>query len=276
MNKKVKKIIGISILVFALIVIGGIIVLFLALNSIVAEGVRTFGTQATGTKVELQSVNISPFSGSVELKGLYVANPQDCQNKNAFVLGHFYVDMKLMSLFTDKIVINNVIIEDVAVDFEPSVTKGSNLHEIKNNILRYCGVDKTSTGGTGTGEGKEPEKKEPAKPDDGKQKPGKKVMIKYFVIKNGTISVSSNLVKTGINVPMPKIEMQDIGADDNKSAGDVLQEIYDQMLKGIGTAVSGVQGIKLDGVKEDVAKATEGVSKGVKDGFKSLKSSIGL
>ena len=262
-------------MVFALIFIVGIIVLFLALNSIVAEGVRTFGTQATGTKVELQSVNISPFSGSVELKGLYVANPQDCQNKNAFVLGHFYVDMKLMSLFTDKIVINNVIIEDVAVDFEPSVTKGSNLHEIKNNIMKYCGVDKTSTG---SGEVKDGEKKEkePVKPDTAPQKPGKKVMIKYFVIKNGTISVSSSLIKTGVNVPMPKIEMQDIGADDSKSAGDVLQEIYDQMLKGIGSAVSGVQGIKLDGIRDDVAKATEGVGKGMKESIKSLQSSLGL
>ncbi|MFA6479546.1 MAG: hypothetical protein WCV67_14595 [Victivallaceae bacterium] len=271
MNKKVKKVIGISILIFTLIVIGGVVVLFMALNSIVAEGVRTFGTQATGTRVELQSVNISPFNGSVELKGMYVANPQDCQSKNAFVLGHFYVDMKLASLFTDKIIINNIIIEDIAVDFEPSVSKGSNLHEIKNNILRYCGVEKTSSGsGEGTG------KKEPAAPDTGKQKPGKKVMIKYFVIKNGTISVSSSILKTSANLPMPKIEMRDIGADDNKSAGDVLQEIFDHMLKGIGTAVSGVQGIKLDSVNEDVAKATENVGKGVKDSFKSLKSSIGL
>jgi hypothetical protein len=273
MNKKVKKVIGISFLIFALIIIAGVIALFLALNSIVAEGVRTFGTQATGTRVELQSVNISPLSGSVEINGMYVANPQGCQEKNAFVLGHFYVDMKLMSLFTDKIVINNIIIENVGVNFEPSASKGSNLHEIKNNIMKYCGVDKTSSG---SGEIKEFEKNAPVKQDAAKKNPGKTVMIKYFVIKNGTISVSLNLLKTSVNVPMPKIEMQDIGADDNKSAGDALQEIYDQMLKGIGPAVSGAQGIKLDSVKEDVAKATENVGKNVKDSLKSLKSSIGL
>ena len=100
--------------------------------------------------------------------------------------------------------------------------------------------------------------------------------IKYFVIKGGTISVSSSLLKTSVNVPMPKIEMQDIGGDNNKSGGDVFQEIFNQTLQGIGTAVSQVRGIKLDSVTEDVSNATEGVGKGVKEGFKSLKSSLGL
>ncbi len=263
MNKKVKKVIGISFLIFTLVIIGGIVALFLALNSIVANEIRAFGTQATGTKVELQSVNILPFSGSVELKGVCIANPKDCQNQNAFALGRFYVDMNLKSLFTDRIVINNVIIEDAAVDFEPSVSQGSNLHEIKHNIMQYC-------------KGQEAEKKESAKQEPSAQKPGKTVMIKYFVIKGGTISVSSSLLKTSVNVPMPKIEMQDIGGDNNKSGGDVFQEIFNQTLQGIGTAVSQVRGIKLDSVTEDVSNATEGVGKGVKEGFKSLKSSLGL
>lgn len=263
MNRKVKKVIGISFLIFTLIIIGGVAALFFALNSIVASEIRTFGTQATGTKVELQSVNILPFSGSVELKGVCVANPQDCQNKNAFVLGRFYVDMNLKSLFTDKIVINNVVIEDVEVDFEPSVSQGSNLHEIKNNIMKYCKSQKA-------------EKKELAKQDAAAQKPDKTVIIKYFVIKNGTISIASSLLKTGMSVPMPIIEMHDIGGDNNKSAGDVFQEIFNQTLGGIGTAVSQVRGIKLDSVTEDVSNATENVGKGVKEGFKSLKSSLGL
>jgi len=263
MNKKVKKVIGISFLIFTLVIIGGVVALFLALNSIVANEIRTFGTQATGTKVELQSVNILPFSGSVELKGVCIANPKDCQSKNAFALGRFYVDMNLKSLFTDKIVINNVIIEDAAVDLEPSVSQTSNLHEIKNNIMQYC-------------KGQEAEKKESAKQEPAAQKPGKTVMIKYFVIKSGTISVSSSLLKTSVNVPMPKIEMQDIGGDNNKSGGDVLQEVFNQTLKGIGTAVSGIQGIKFGSVSDDVSNATESVGKGVKEGFKSLKSSLGL
>lgn len=260
MSVKVKKIIGVACFVLAAVVVTGIVILYLALNSIVAEGIRTFGTQATGTKVEIQNVSISPFGGSVELKGMYIANPKDCHAANAFGFGRFYVDMDIKSVFSNKIVINNIIIEDISVDFEPSISKGSNLQEIKNNIMKFCGGEKSA----------EPAKSN--KPESEKEK--KTVVIKYFVIKNGKISVSSSLLKTGVEVPMPVIEMRDIGTGGDKSSGEALQEVYDQMLKGIGSAVSGIQGVKFDSI--ELPKSTESIGKDLKDGFKSLKSSIGL
>lgn len=263
MSRKVNKVIGVASFVLAAIIITGIVILYLALNSIVAEGIRTFGTQATGTKVEIQNVAISPFGGSVELKGMYVANPQDCHVKNAFGFGRFYVSMDIKSVFSNKIVINDIIIEDISVDFEPSLSKGSNLHEIKNNIMKYCAAGKTAETGS---RGAEDKKAEPGK------KESKTVAIKHFIIKNGKISVASSLVKTGVDIPMPVIEMRDIGTGESKSSGEVFQEVYEQMLKGIGTAVSGIQGIKLD----NVSKATESVGEDLKESFKSIKSSIGL
>ena len=106
MCKKVKISVGIILIFFVTV----IIVLYFSINSIVASGIRTIGTKATGTNVVIKSVDISPLVGSIVVKGLCIANPKDYYSDNAFVLGHFYMDLNLRSILTDKIIINNVII----------------------------------------------------------------------------------------------------------------------------------------------------------------------
>lgn len=258
MSKKLKRTIKIAISTLVIILVIALTVIYFALNSIVAQGIRTFGTQATGTKVEVQSVNISPFGGSLEIKGLSVANPKDYESGNALVLNRFFVNMNLKSIFSDKIIINEVLIEGMAINLEPSVTSGSNLQEINNNISAYTSAEKT-------------QQKEPS------QKPGKKVVIKHLLIQNGTITISSSLLKNNIKVPMAKIQMRDIGENDKESAGDVLQTVFNQMLSGISSAASGAQGINLDSLNvEGVSKASESVGKEIGNGLKSLGASFGL
>jgi hypothetical protein len=247
MKKKIMKILG-SIVV---VLIAVIITMYFSLNLIVASGIKTIGSKATGTKVEIESVNISLFNGTVEIKGFCVANPQSYHSDNAVALDRFYMDFNLKSIFTDKIVINNVIIDYIRVDYELSVAKGiSNLQEINNNITKYFASDKKNEVAAGE-----------------KKKSGKKVVIKYFVIKNGTISVSSALINTTIKVPMSKIEMYDIGAEDNKSAGNVIVEVYAKILQSVGSVVSNTHGI---------TEASESLGKSVNESLKSLQSSIGL
>lgn len=95
-------------------------------------------------------------------------------------------------------------------------------------------------------------------------------------MQNGTITVSSSFLKNSIKIPMPKMEMYDIGEGD-KSAAETFQEVYDQMLAGVGTSVSGIKGVNLDSLNIDgVSKASEDLGKGVNDGLKSLQSAIGL
>lgn len=262
MNNKTKKVIKVTLSSLVIILLLALVIIYFSLNSIVARGIKTFGTASTGTNVEVQSVNISPFGGTLEIKGLSVANPKDYHSGNALTLNLFYVNMNLKSIFSDKIIINELLIEDVAIDFEPSVSRGSNLQEINDNISAYTAAEKTQEQTSIQGSGKKPEKK---------------VVIKHLLIQNGTITVSSSLLKNNIKVPMAEIEMYDIGEGGTKSAGEILQLVYDQMLQGIGSSVSGIQGINLDSINiEGVSKASEDLGKNVSDGLKSLGSSIGL
>jgi hypothetical protein len=256
------KIIRRTILAIIIILVLAVIVAYFSLNSIVAGGIRTFGTKATGTKVEVQSVNISPFAGSLEIKGLCVANPKDYKSENAFALGRFHVNMDLKSIFSDKIIINEVLIDETAIDYEPSVSKGSNLQEINDNISAYTASEKTQ---------------DETPSQTAEKKAGKRVVIKYLLMQNGSITVSSSLLKNSIKVPMPKLEMRDIGEDGDKSASETFQEIYDQVLQGVGTSISGIEGINLDSLNiEGVSRTPENLGKSVNEGLKSLQSSIGL
>lgn len=95
MSSKTSKFIKITLSTIIIILILAVGIAYFALNSIVATGIRTFGTKATGTKVEVQSVSIYPFAGTLEIKGLAVANPKNYQSANAFALNRFYVNMDL-------------------------------------------------------------------------------------------------------------------------------------------------------------------------------------
>lgn len=264
---KAKKVAGIALIVLSAVVLTIIVVAILSINTLVTTGIKTFGTEATGTKVDIQKVNISLFSGSVELSGLTVANPSGYKEANAFGFGRFYVNMKLKSLFSDKIVIDNVIIEDIAVDFEPSLSKVSNLQEIKNNIMKYCKMDASAPPKDSTDTGTAPRQ-----PSGGEKKQGKKVVINNFEIRSGTIILASGDIGISAKIPMPKISIQDIGGDNDngKPAGDVLLEIYDKILQSI---TQNAQSGQIEAITKDAVKD---LGKNAKDSLNKLKSSIGF
>lgn len=257
-RSKIKTVVSTVIIIIAVL----LIVIYFTLNMIVAKGIEKFGTEATGTEVEVQSVYLSPFAGSLEIKGLSVANPKGYHSGNALTLNRFFVSMNIKSLLSDKIIINEVLIENVSIDLEPSLTAGSNLQEISNNISAYTASEKT-------------QEKTPSQPSE--QKPGKTVIIKHLLIQDGTVSISSSMLRNNIIVPMAKIEMYDIGENNSQSAEEIVQTVFNQLILGVSSAASGVQGISLDSINlEGISKASGDVEKSVSDGLKSLGSSIGF
>jgi uncharacterized protein involved in outer membrane biogenesis len=266
---KVKKVVGISVIVLAAVCLTMVVVVILSLNTLITTGIKTFGSEATGTKVDIQKVNISFLSGSVELSGMQIANPSGYKEANAFGFGRFYVNLKLKSLLTDKIIVDNIIIEDIAVDMEPSMSKGSNLQEIKNNIMKYCKIDPNAP----KTEPKDAPAKQPAPPADDKK--GKKVVINNFEIRSGTIIFAAKDIGLSAKIPMPKVSIQGIGADsdDGKPAGDVLLEIYNKTLESITKAANAGQ---LNALTNESTQAVKDLGAGAKEGVDKLKKAFGF
>ena len=266
-KKKIWKIIG-GILIFLVVVI---VVVIMFLGSIIAGTMRTIGTKATGTKLSVKSVGISLLHGDLKINKLAIDNPPDYKVEQAFSFDLVHVDLDVNSLLTDTIIVNKVEIANVKIDFEPTLNGGSNLNDIKNNIMKFAGLDKAPEADSKKESGEKPQDK---KVEGGAAKKEKKIIIKSFVINKGTIMVSSNLLKTTIPVPLARMELTDIGKDSEMA--QAIAEIYNEILKQVVTSVANadIKGLNLDAITKDLPDTAEkigkDISKGISKGIKEL------
>jgi hypothetical protein len=94
------------------------------------------------------------------------------------------------------------------------------------------------------------------------------VVIKQLVIEDGTIFVG--LMGAGTTVPLPRIEMTNIGEDGNKkSMAEVIDLILTEVLKSIGPAIAGAGDFIGEGGK-GVLEQGEGALGKATDSIKGL------
>src|SRR2546428_13249425 len=119
-------VIVVLLLVVALTMIG------VYFNSMIKAGVEAGGPKITGTNVKVDAVDLSPFSGQGRLKGLVVGNPPGFQAERAFKLAHAKVKVDLKSALSDKLIIEEILIDSPEITYEGSPS-GSNLTKIRQN-----------------------------------------------------------------------------------------------------------------------------------------------
>ncbi len=92
------------------------------------------GSSLTGTTVKLEKVDTSLFKGYARIGGFYVDNPEGYRaDRKAIKLGEVYVKIKISSLFTKKIEVEEVKVDGLEVFWEQSLT-GVNLLDILNHV----------------------------------------------------------------------------------------------------------------------------------------------
>jgi uncharacterized protein involved in outer membrane biogenesis len=225
------------------------------LNSGVKKGVETFGPQVTRTPVTLESVKLSPFSGSGTLKGLNVGNPEGFKSGNIFALGQIDVQVDTSTLMSDKIVINEIIITRPEMSYEKTLTN-SNVKQLLKNIEAFTGPADAS---------------EPA--PESEAAATKQVVIRKLVIEEGTIYVGA--MGIGQTVKLPRIEMSDIGEDSNQmTAPEVINLVLTKVLSNIGPAIANAG--ELGKAAGDAAnKAGEAAGDAVNKATDSIKNLFG-
>ena len=132
-----KRLIG-----FALLTVIIVAVIYFAgstvLNKGIKSGVETYGPRVTQTPVTLEDVQLSILSGSGMLKGLNVGNPEGYKSANIFALGQIDLKVNTRSVFSDKIIIDHIIIKRPAISYEKKLTT-SNLKKLLENIEQFTG-----------------------------------------------------------------------------------------------------------------------------------------
>jgi hypothetical protein len=244
-----KWIIRIAVGVIALLVIGIIVTVFF-LGSIVKTGFETVGPKLTKVDMRLGAANISPFSGSCELKDMFIGNPEGFKTPSAIKVGDVKVTVKISSLLSDVIEVEEINIQSPEITLEGTFS-GSNLGKILDNL-------NAAAGGA--------EAKKPEQP-----KKQKKVFIKDVVVNGGKINMSmTGLGGSAVPIPLPPVHLQNIGSKENGvTTAQAAQTIMKEVVSSVTTAASTAATDLGKGVKEIGTDTKEGANKAI-EGIKGL------
>lgn len=256
-----KKILIIGVILIVAVIGVGAYVVMTSIDSVVKAAVEQIGTDATGTQVTLNEVEISPTSGFGALRGFRMTNPKGFAEGDAFKFDEVNLTLDVTTVLSDPVVIKEIVIEKPEVTY--AIGKGtSNVDEIQKNVNDYAGAEGGGSGGSSSGGG---------------SSEGPKLIIENLYMRNGTVSVSAPGV-TGetLSAPMPDIHLTDIGKD---GAGATPGEVASQAMAAIvAAAKQAVRSVDVDALlkgageaQKQLEKATEGAGGAVEGATESLK-----
>ena len=264
--KSLLKIIKWTVIVIVALVLVFLLTLPFTITPIV-NGVAAAGGAVTGTKISVGKVGLNPFSGNLTVKQVKIGNPEGYSSNDLFAVESLVVDLKMSSLNSDTIVIDNIEIQDPLIRYETQKGK-SNFDTV---------MDKLNQGK----EAEPAEKKETAekKADGQKAEPGKKVVIKRFHLAGAKVVAASGLLNgKGITLPVPELTLTGIG---EKSGGVTTLEALNEIIQGTGKqSIQAVQGSvtevadSISKEAQSAAKEIEGSVKEAKEAAKDLKGSV--
>jgi uncharacterized protein involved in outer membrane biogenesis len=205
-----KKIIIRLGIVVALLIIVALVVVFFSLNGIVKKGVETLGPELTKVEVRLGAADISPFPGTGKLSKLFVGNPQGYKTPSAIEVGSVKVAVKIGSLLSDTIVVDEIDIQAPELTLESTITGNSNLGKILDNL----------SGPTHQ------------KPETPAKKSEKKFVVKDVVINGAKVNIA--VIGLGQLDPLvlPPVHLQNIGTENKAvTAEELVQQILEPLLQ---------------------------------------------
>lgn len=142
--KMLFKVIG-SILALILI---ALIALLIFIDPIIKGVVENFGPEIAGVRFELEDISVSLFRGRVEIKNLYMYNPEGFNSEYAVKLGDVAMETEVMSwIGKKKAIIREIRLRDVTVNYEapfPKLTE-SNLQAILDHVQKVAGQQASQT-----------------------------------------------------------------------------------------------------------------------------------
>ena len=105
-----------------------------SLETIVKKVVNKYGSEITGTEVNLQGFKLSLTKGEGEISEITVANPKNYSAPYIFSLGDIFVKVDLKSLATDTIIIEKIAINKPVITYEMLSLTQNNISQIQKNI----------------------------------------------------------------------------------------------------------------------------------------------
>ena len=239
------------------IVAGGYYI-YSSLDRIVSQLVNKYGSEVTGTEVNLQGFHISPTEGKADIEKITIANPKNYKQPYLFDLNKIAVKVDMKSLTTDTIVIDSVDVVKPAITYEMLSLTQNNIKEIMDNINNY-----TKKSSSANEDAKASEKT--AQQEDGSSK---KVIIKRLTLSEASLTAAVGGQDTTIT--LPTIEMKNIGQEQENQGTSIPQVIAKILDKVLSVAMDKVVTNNLNDLKNVANENLNNVVGGVKDRIKEL------
>ena len=174
--------------------------------------------------MEIESFS-SSLGGTVEIKGLTVGNPEGYHAPHIFSLRRVFVSLQPLSVLTDKIIVEEVTVEGMRVDFESKLTE-TNLGVIQENVNKKLAAFGANS--------KTPD--EPDSSDAKEEKPQQQLVIRKLEVSDYSASVSAKVLKTSLVLPLVPVSMTNIG--EGKPIGETVSGLFGAIGSSISSAVT--------------------------------------
>lgn len=266
---KIKKlIIGILLVLVALAIIVALVVAS-KLDAIVKAGIETAGPSLTKTTVQLDDVTLHLFSGSGAIKGLVIGSPKGYNADYTMKLGNAQLALKPSSLFSDKVVIDDLTIEGPEIILQGSLND-NNLTALQKNV----------NDAVGGGSGQKPSASSTTPSQPGAQK---KLQVNHFKLAGAKVHLQLKILGgKEVTVAAPDVEMSNLGTGpDGITAAELVKDSLNKLTEGVLTAAAksaadlgkeavGEAGKIATGAANEATKDATGAVGKATDGLKNL------
>ncbi len=234
-----------------------------SIEAIVKNLVYKYGSQITGTEVNLQGFNLSLTSGEGSIRGLTVGNPKNYKSANLIDLGGVTVKVDLKSLATDTIIINEIRVDKPVITYEMLSLTQNNIKQLLDNISQ-------NTASAEKDEVAQAAEAKTANATTEDKAAAKKVIIKLVSINEGALKAITPLQKdeATLDVRLPAITLRDIG--ESKKGESIASSISKILTKILNTASETVIKNNLGDLKNVAKENLENVVGGVKNKIKDF------
>lgn len=196
-NKALKIVAG-----FVVVIIAAILIMTLSLDGMIRSGIEENGSELLQTRVTVDNVSVSLFSGSGTINGFTVQNPEEFSDEPALYIQEASMKVDIWSLFTDQILVNEIIVKSPDLFFE-QIGIGANLKTLNDNMdLDFDEPSQTT------------------------------LIIDYLLIEDGSVKVSTSLERERTTeVALSEFTLTDIGRNGNNTVKQTVRQVLKPLLQ---------------------------------------------
>ncbi|MCL1910484.1 MAG: hypothetical protein FWG05_06090, partial [Kiritimatiellaeota bacterium] len=205
--------------VIALVVL--IVAVFLGLRyglePVIIKASGKFGPKILGVEyVKIGAAKFNVLTGTCRISDVAIGPPEGGFKQDVFDLGDLRIGFNVVPLVKSLITKDPIVVREIIVEAPKAAYELSGIHSNISAITKKLENEATKA------QAKELEKE---------QNEGQKVIVEKFVFKNGSVKIASATLGGGVPVPLPNIELTDIG---RKSSGITGLELTREIFASIG------------------------------------------